>query len=103
VTAEPPRFIGRDDPSVPAPIRTATFDSAKPAVGKTVFSTATLDNGGMAVLAVSAARLDPNFSAEAVQPQQRAAMGRQGQGDALAYLEELRRSADVSKNPKAFE
>jgi hypothetical protein len=28
---------------------------------------------------------------------------RQGTEDALAYLEELRRTADVRKNPKAFE
>jgi peptidyl-prolyl cis-trans isomerase D len=103
VTPEPPRFIGRDDPSVPDPVRTAAFDAPKPPVGKSVFSTAPLDNGGVAIVAVSSARLDPNFSADAAAPQQRAAMGRQGQGDALAYLEELRRSADVSKNPRAFE
>jgi len=103
VTPEPPRFIGRDDPSVPATIRTAAFEAPKPPVGKSVFSTASLDGGGVAVLAVSASRLDPNFSAEAAAPQERAAMARQGQGDALAYLEELRRSADVSKNPRAFE
>jgi peptidyl-prolyl cis-trans isomerase D len=103
VTPEPPRFIGRDDPSVPAPVRTAAFDAPKPPVGKSVFSTASLDNGGVAVVGVSAARLDPNFSAEAAAPQQRAAQARQGQGEALAYLEELRRSADVSKNPRAFE
>jgi hypothetical protein len=30
-------------------------------------------------------------------------MSRAGQGDAVAYLEELRRTASVSKNPKAFE
>jgi peptidyl-prolyl cis-trans isomerase D len=103
VSAEPPRFIGRDDPSVPARVRDAAFDAPKPPVGKSVFSTASLDNGGVAVLAVSASRLDPNFSAEAAAPQERAAMARQGQGEALAYLGELRRSAKVSKNPRAFE
>ncbi len=29
VTAEPARFIGRDDPSVPAPVRTAAFDAGE--------------------------------------------------------------------------
>ena len=103
VTAEPPRFIGRDDPSVPAPVRTAAFDSAKPAVGKTVFRTARLDAGGAAVLAISAVRLDPNATPKVYATQLREAMSRQGEGDATAYLEELRRTATVSKNPKAFE
>ncbi len=103
VTAEAARFIGRNDPSVPAPVRTATFDSAKPAVGKTVFSTARLENGGEAVLAISNVRLDPNVTPQLQLPQLREAMGRQGEGDAVAYMEELRRTADVSKNPKAFE
>jgi peptidyl-prolyl cis-trans isomerase D len=103
VVAEPARFIGRNDPSVPAPIRTAAFDSAKPPVGKTLYSTASLENAGTAVLAVSNVRLDPNFSAQAAAPQLRETQSRQGEGDAVAYLEELRRTADVSKNPKAFE
>jgi peptidyl-prolyl cis-trans isomerase D len=103
VTAEAPRFIGRDDPSVPAPVRTAAFDSAKPAIGKSIFRTAPLDNGGAVVLAISGARLDPNAAPQLQVAQQREAMGRQGQGDAIAYLEELRRTAEVSKNPRAFE
>ncbi len=59
VAAEPPRFIGRDDPSVPAPVRTAAFDSAKPAIGKSLFRTARLENGGSVVLGISGVRLDP--------------------------------------------
>jgi peptidyl-prolyl cis-trans isomerase D len=103
VTVEPPRFIGRDDPSVPAAIRTAAFDSAKPAIGKSVYRITNLENGGAAVIGVSAVRLDPNFTPQLMASQQREVQGRQGQGDAVAYLEELRRSASVSKNPKAFE
>ena len=103
VTSEPPRFIGRDDPSAPAPVRTAAFDSAKPAIGKAVFRTAQLENGGVAVLAISGVRLDPNLPPQLQVSQQREVMGRQGQGDAAAYVEELRRTADVSKNPQAFE
>jgi peptidyl-prolyl cis-trans isomerase D len=103
VTAEPARFIGRNDPSVPAPIRTAAFDTPKPAVGKSVYGTARLENGGEAVLAISNVRLDPNVTVAAAAPQLRETQGRQGEGDAAAYLEELRRTADVTKNPKAFE
>jgi peptidyl-prolyl cis-trans isomerase D len=103
VTADAPRFIGRDDPSVPAPVRTAAFDSAKPAVGKSIFRTAHLDNGSAVVLAISGVRLDPSAPPQLQAAQQREAMGRQGEGDAIAYQEELRRTANVSKNPKAFE
>jgi peptidyl-prolyl cis-trans isomerase D len=97
------RFIGRNDPSVPAPIRTAAFETAKPAAGKTVYGTARLENGGDAVLAISNVRLDPNASLQASTPVLRETQGRQGEGDAVAYMEELRRTASISKNPKAFE
>ncbi len=88
---------------MPAPIRTAAFDTAKPGVGKSVFGTARLENGGEAVLAVSNVRLDPSSSMQAATPQLREAQSREGEGDAVAYMEELRRTASVSKNPKAFE
>lgn len=103
VTPDAARFIGRNDPSVPAPVRTAAFDSAKPAVGKTVFGTARLENGGEAVLAISNVRLDPSSSVQEAAPQLREAQSREGEGDAVAYMDELRRTASVSKNPKAFE
>jgi peptidyl-prolyl cis-trans isomerase D len=103
VTAEPARFIGREDPSVPGPVRTAVFDSAKPGVGKTVYRTVRLDNGGAAVVALSNVRMDPNTTPSLQMAQLREVMARSGQGDAMAYMEELRRTADVSKNPKAFE
>ena len=103
VTADAARYIGRDDPSVPAAVRTAAFDVAKPAPGKSAFRVVKLENGGTAVLGVSSVRMDPNSTPELQVAQQRALMAREGQGDAAAYLEELRRSADVSKNPKAFE
>jgi hypothetical protein len=79
------------------------FDSAKPAIGKAIYRVAQLNDGGAAVLAISGVRLDPNAAPQLQVAQQREVMGRQGQGDAIAYVEELRRTADVSKNPKAFE
>jgi peptidyl-prolyl cis-trans isomerase D len=103
VTAEAPRYIGRDDPSVPAPVRTAAFDVAKPAPGKSSYRVVKLENGGTAVVGVSSVRMDPNTTPQMQLAQQRELMGREGQGDAAAYMDELRRSADVSKNPKAFE
>lgn len=103
VTADAARYIGRDDPSVPAAVRTAAFDVAKPAPGKAAYRVVKLENGGTAVVGVSSVRLDPNSTPQLQLAQQRELMAREGQGDAAAYMEELRRTADVSKNPKAFE
>jgi hypothetical protein len=61
-------------------------------------------DGGAALLAVTAVRTaaaaqDPQSQADRVQQQ----AIRQGTGDVLAYVSEVRRTADVRKNPKAFE
>jgi len=103
VTAEPAHFISRNDPSVPAPLRQAAFALAPPAAGKPAFNALALDKGDAAVLAVSAVRTAANPDAQA--GVQRAAREAQqaGQNEVLAYAEELRRTADVKKNPKAFE
>ena len=104
VTAEPARFIGRFDPSVPAAIREEAFAVPKPAAGKPAVAALTLDGGGAAVLVVSESRTgtladNPGLRAERVrQTQARLALR-----DVAAYVEELRRTADVSKNPKVFE
>jgi peptidyl-prolyl cis-trans isomerase D len=103
VTADAPRFVGRDDPSVPAPIREAVFKAPKPADGKSVNRAVSLESGGAAIVAITGARTDTNPSAEALQQAKAEAIQRHAQGDAIAYLDELRRSAKVSKNPKAFE
>lgn len=98
VTAEAARFVGRKDSSVPAPVLELAFDSAKPA-GKAIYRTAMLDDGGVAVVAITAVRLNPERN-----PARTAeAAARRGAGDVAAYVEELRRKADVSVNPKAFE
>jgi len=103
VTAEPAHFVSRKDPATPAPIRSAIFDSAKPA-GKPVFRTVKLDDGGSAVVAITAVRRDPSASApERQSARSSEAASRHGEGDVAAYIEEVRNRADVAKNPKAFE
>jgi hypothetical protein len=62
-----------------------------------------LDNGGSAVVAISGVRTEPNPNPEDLEREKREVAQRHAQGDAVAYLDELRRTADVSKNPKAFE
>lgn len=110
VSAPPPRFIGRTDPSIPAPLREAAFNSAKPE-GKPVYKAMVLPTGGAAVLAVTKVRTEPAD----VPPEQQAARVQQqlmqakqdamrhGQEDALIYAEEVRRDAKVRKNLKVFE
>ena len=103
LAAEPARFVGRNDPSIPAPIRTAVFAAPRP--GKTpVLRALALPGGGAALIDVSAVRT----AAAAGTPQEQAdraqqAAGREGVGDVMAYLAEMRRTAEVRKNPKAFD
>jgi peptidyl-prolyl cis-trans isomerase D len=103
VTADPAHFVGREDPSVPTPIRDAVFKAPKPANGKTVNRAVSLENGSSAIVAVSNVRTEPNPNPEDLARGKREVIQRHAQGDAVAYLDELRRSVEVSKNPKAFE
>jgi peptidyl-prolyl cis-trans isomerase D len=103
VAAEGAHFIARNDPSVPAPIRAAVFAAPRPAKAA-VYRALAMADGGAAVVAVTGARTgaavpDPQQQADRVQQE---AM-RDGTGDVLSYLSEMRRTADVRKNPKAFE
>jgi peptidyl-prolyl cis-trans isomerase D len=101
---EAARYIGRFDPSVPAQVREEAFALPKPAGGRPSVSALTLDGGGAAVVAVSNARADagdpnPELRAQRIRMMQ----ARLSMQDVAAYVEELRRTADVTKNPKVFE
>jgi peptidyl-prolyl cis-trans isomerase D len=104
VTAEPARFVGRNDSAVPPQIRNVVFDVPKPTADKPSIRALKLDTGGAALVEVTKLRVDNN---EADKQQQLARAKqeaeRQGMSDAMAYLEDVRRTADVRKNPKAFE
>ena len=106
-SAEPAHFIGRGDPSVPQPVREAAFALPRPSGGGE-FTTVALKDGGAAVVAVSAVRTGSAHVAAAqadAAQRERAQQESQrlGNATALAYVEEVRRSAEVRKNPKAFE
>ena len=102
VSADPAHFIGRNDPSVPAQVREAAFGLGKPA-GKPESRALTLNDGGAALVVVSAVRTAPaqDVAAKASRSQQESE--RLGTAAALAYVDEVRRTASVRKNPKAFE
>ncbi len=102
VSADPAHFIGRNDPSVPAQVREAAFALAKPA-GKPEFEALKLNDGGAALLAVSAVRTAPTHDAEAQRNRAQQESERLGTAAALAYVDEVRRTANVRKNPKAFD
>jgi peptidyl-prolyl cis-trans isomerase D len=102
VSADPAHFIGRNDPSVPAQIREAAFALPRLA-GKPEFRAVTLNDGGAALIAVSAVRTAATHDNEAQTSRTQQETERLGTGATFAYIDEVRRTASVRKNPKAFE
>jgi len=102
VSADPAHFVGRRDPSVPAPVREAAFAAPRPA-GKPLFRALALTDGGAAVVAVTAARTAAARDPKTLGDRALQEAERLGTDSATAYVEEMRRTADVRKNPKAFE
>jgi peptidyl-prolyl cis-trans isomerase D len=101
VSADPAHFIGRTDPSVPAQLREAAFALPRP-TGKPEFRALSLADGA-AVLAVSGVRIAAAHDSKTQTDRAVQEAHRIGTADALAYVEQVRLSADVRKNPKAFE
>jgi len=102
VSADPAHFVSRKDPSTPAPVRDAVFAAPVP-VGKPVYRALALDNDSAAVVAVTRMRTAPTHDSQALSDRALQQARSQGAGDVLAYIDEVRRTATVRKNPKAFE
>ena len=103
VTAEAAHFVGRTDPSIPAQIRETVFRAPKPE-GKPIYRALPLSEGGAALVAVMSLRTHGaavNAQADAAAAEK--SRTQQGEGEVAAYLDEVRRTASVKKNPKAFE
>ncbi|MDE2051670.1 MAG: peptidyl-prolyl cis-trans isomerase, partial [Gammaproteobacteria bacterium] len=92
VSIEPPKFVGRGDPSVPAEILSVAFDSAKPVHGP-VYEAVTLQNGGAALLAVTQMRTGTQTNKYLEQALQQEQLQRSGDADALGYMAQLRATA----------
>jgi peptidyl-prolyl cis-trans isomerase D len=103
VKVDPPKFVGRGDPSVPAQILAVAFDSAKPVHGP-VYEAVTLQNGDAALIAItqirSGAQQTNRYLEQALEQEQ---LERDGEADALGYIAELRATSKVRKNPDAFQ
>ncbi|GAC1453891.1 MAG: peptidyl-prolyl cis-trans isomerase [Steroidobacteraceae bacterium] len=102
VPADPAHFVSRKDPSTPAPIRDAVFTAPLPA-GKPVYRALALDNGSAAVVVVTHVRTAPASDSQAQAERAQTEARSEGTGAVVAYVDEVRRTATVRKNPKAFE
>jgi peptidyl-prolyl cis-trans isomerase D len=102
VTADPPKFVGRGDPSVPAEILSVAFDSAKPVHGP-VYEAVGLENGGSALIAVTQIRSSQQPNKYLEQAMEQEQLQRAGNAEAMGYLAEMRATAKVRKNPDAFQ
>jgi len=102
VSADPAKFVARGDPSVPAEILSAAFNSAKPVHGP-VYEAVTLQNGGAALIAVTQIRSAAQTNKFLEQALEQEELQRNGNADALGYITLLRATAKVSKNPDAFQ
>lgn len=100
---EGPRFIARNDPSVPTEVRNHAFSVARPQAGKPVAGIVPVADG-VAVVNVLRTKIDaPQLTPDALQQRAYGIQSRQATGDIQAYVLEARRNADVTLNPKAFD
>ena len=101
-SADPPKFVGRGDPSVPPEILSAAFDSAKPVHGP-VYEAVGLQNGGAALIAVTQIRSSQQSNKYLEQVMEQQQVQRGGNAEAEGYIAEVRAAAKVRKNPDAFQ
>ena len=102
VSVDPPKLIGRGDPSVPAEIEKVAFDSPKPVHGP-VYEAVALQNGGAALIAVTKVASAPQTNQYLAQALRQEQLERNGEAEVAGYLAQMRATAKVSKNPEAFQ
>jgi peptidyl-prolyl cis-trans isomerase D len=104
VSAEAARFIGREDPSVPALVREAAFSAPKPGEQKAVFQALAQPDGGAVVLGVLAVRVDTQPADKQQMATEVRDLGQQyGDDETRAYVEQARKDAKVQKNIGLFD
>lgn len=97
-----PKFVGRTDPSVPAALRTAAFAGPKPASDPRA-SVVPLEDGAAVLQVISARAGTAAMTAEAKSERAQVLSERAGMADVQAYVREVRRTAEVEKNPEVFQ
>ena len=103
VSSGPAAFVGRSDPQLPVQVREAAFAAPRPQ-DKPLYRALALDNGGAALLKVSAVRAG-SAGANRQNDEQLAMQfkNRDRDGDIAAYVLELEQRADVKRNPNIFQ
>ena len=104
VSADAARFVDRRDPAIPAAVREALFAMPRPVGGRPVTRAVPLPEGGYALVALLQMRSVPSPGDQAARSARvQQLVNRQAQATIGAYVEELRRSAKVDKNARAFQ
>ncbi len=102
--AEPARFIARSSPDLPVEIRDAVFAAARPVAGKPFVKAMKVDGGGVALLAVTGARVQPlSDNPQLQQMRSQRELKRYSEREIDGYVAEIMKSAKVRKNPQAFQ
>lgn len=103
--AEPARFAGREDPALPVQVADAVFSAPRPADGKAVQRVVALDEGGVAVVQVTAARpggVTPANEFERRQREQRESV-LQARLETDGYIATLVKDARVKRSDTIFQ
>ncbi len=104
MTAEAARFVGRQDPSVPAQVRDAAFKAPKPAEHQPVYEAVPSADGGAVVLGVMAVRVEAApTDKQQISEAQQALATQYSEDDGNAYVEQARKLAKVQKNTALFD
>jgi peptidyl-prolyl cis-trans isomerase D len=103
LTAEPARYVGRGDPTLPVEVRDAAFEGVRPVAGAPLRRAVSMDEGA-ALLEVTNTRVPKDEASQALSLQlAQREMQRRGNAEVDAYLAELLRNSKVDKNLKAFQ
>jgi peptidyl-prolyl cis-trans isomerase D len=103
VSAAPAAYVGRSDPQVPAQVRAAAFGAPKPS-GKPIYEALALDDGGAALLAVTAVK--PGAAGANPQNDQQLEseyLKRDREGELSAYILDLQHRAKIERSPTLFQ
>jgi peptidyl-prolyl cis-trans isomerase D len=102
--AEPARFVARSAPDLPVELRDAAFAAQRPQAGKAFHSAVKLDGGAVALLEVTASRvqaLSDNPQLQQLRTQRE--LQRYTERDIEAYLADVVKAAKVRQNPQAVQ
>ena len=101
--AAPAKFIGRDDPSVPANITRLAFAVPQPHGAPVYEAKALGSHAGAVLLAVTAVRIAPHSNPLMARTRLEEQLRTDADGDVEAYITQMRAKAKVRKNPDAFQ